>query len=462
LYRLHRIIVLAALLLFLAGCDNPSTRPAADSRPNFLIIVSDDQRYDHMEYMPLTRALIFDQGVTFDHAYATTPQCCPSRSSILTGMYAHNHGVLTNAMKLEQTTLPQRLQEAGYTTGLVGKYLNSYPVKRDPPLPEFDTWVSFDSGPDHALYFDPEFYIGATKSEQEGYQTYLLRDYALEFLDEAAKRDKPFFLLFTPYAPHSPSIPAPEDTNLYSDLPPAHSPNINEEDVSDKPAWLQEKPLLTEEEIAKFDSNYRNQIRTLAALDRSIEALIQKLEDEGMLENTVIIFMSDNGHGRGEHRLPGGKVYPYEEMIHVPMAMRYTPLIDDPYIESAIVANIDIAPTLYALAGIPIPTDVDGASLVSLLQGDEDWRDKILIEAWPKPGQDSPPYLAVRTARYLYVETRGDRSELYDMESDPFQLENQIDNLKYADIVAELHAYLEEARGSIPPVTPYYDAKDDE
>jgi N-acetylglucosamine-6-sulfatase len=134
---LRRFIILtAALLLTLAGCAAPHS-PAP--RPNILIIMSDDQRYDQMEYMPLTRSLIFKQGITFDHAYVTTPQCCPSRSSILTGKYAHNHGVLTNVMELDQPTLVQALHEHGYFTGLVGKYLNSYPKAGDSPLPEFDS-----------------------------------------------------------------------------------------------------------------------------------------------------------------------------------------------------------------------------------------------------------------------------------------------------------------------------------
>jgi N-acetylglucosamine-6-sulfatase len=449
---LRRLITLTAALLTLAGCAAPQN---SGPRPNILIIMSDDQRYDQMEYMPLTRSLIFEQGITFDHAFVTTPQCCPSRSSILTGKYAHNHGVLTNVMDLEQPTLVQALHEHGYFTGLVGKYLNSYPKAGDGPLPEFDSWVALDSGTD-AKYNNPTLYANGDWSKHEGYQTYILRDYALDFLDQAAAQDKPFFLMFTPYAPHLPAEPAREDIGLFWELPPHRPPNFNEEDMSDKPNWLAGARLIEGGELENVDGRYWQQNRAVVGLDRSIETLMQKLEEKGFLENTIIIYLSDNGHAAGEHRISGGKMYAYEELIHVPLAIRYPPLIPTPRIDSTLVANIDLAPTLYELAGIPIPDDVDGLSLVPLLRGEVLERDKVLIEAWPRPDRESPPYLAVRTTRYLYVETEGDRSELYDMDKDPFQLENQIDNPEYADVIAELHAYLEEARATMPPVSPIF------
>src|SRR5262249_48388767 len=150
---LFRLLCANLALLILAGCT--ASQPPAARRPNILIIISDDQRYDEMMTMPHTQDLIFNQGITFDHAYVTTPQCCPSRSSILTGMYAHHHGVLTNDMRLTQTTMVQRLHQSGYFTGIVGKYLNSYPLSDDPPLPEFDYWVSMPDKGTNGAYFDP-------------------------------------------------------------------------------------------------------------------------------------------------------------------------------------------------------------------------------------------------------------------------------------------------------------------
>lgn len=184
--------------------------------PELLIIVTDDQRYDTMEYMPNTQRLIFDQGATFSRGYVTTPFCCPSRASILTGMYAHNHGVYVNEIPLEIGTVAEALYRNGYFTGLVGKYLNSW---NGDMRPEFDYWVSFWGGT-MKHYYDPDLNVNGTWSKHAGYSTYLFRDYGLEFLDEAARQSRPFFLLYTPNAPHAPFTPAKEDTALYTDLPP--------------------------------------------------------------------------------------------------------------------------------------------------------------------------------------------------------------------------------------------------
>jgi N-acetylglucosamine-6-sulfatase len=428
-------------------------RNEPDSRPNIVVIVSDDQRYYTMEYMPRTQARIFEEGVEFSRGYVTTARCGPSRSSVLTGMYAHNHGVVANKDLLEEETFVRRLHESGYYTGLVGKYLNSYPrPEDDDPLPEFDSWVGLASGSTNATYFDAPLNIDGKWVEREGYQTYLLRDYALEFLKRAVRRKRPFFLLFAPYAPHKPAVPAPGDRGLYRDEPPYRPPNYNEEDISDKPEWLQAQwPLLTAKEMASLDGKYLDQIRTLNALDVAVEDVVEALEEYGVLDETLVIYLSDDGGFFGEHRIEGGKIFVYEEATRVPFALRYPPLVPEPYQESRIVANIDIAPTIYELAGIPVPPDVDGLSLVSLLQGDDDWRDGLVIEGWPEEKHAAPPYMAYHTGQYVYVETEGDISELYDLETDPYQLENQIDNPAYADIIARLKERLAEERARVRP-----------
>jgi N-acetylglucosamine-6-sulfatase len=451
--------------LFLTGCAHTGgiikPTPAAD-RPNILILVSDDQTYNQMLAMPHTQEMIFDQGVSFEHAYDTTPQCCPSRSTILTGMYAHNHGVLTNVMHLDKTTVVERLHESGYYTGLVGKYLNTYPEANDPPLPEFDYWIAMVDGGKTGSYFDLTLNINGEWIPQKGYQTFLLRDYALEFLDEAHKSDQPFFLMFTPRVPHRPALPAPGDEDLFSDVPANRPPSFNEEDISDKPEWMQQLPLLSDKQITDIDNVYRNQLQTLKPLDDSIDAILQKLDEQGELDNTFIIYLSDNGRAAGQHRLRGGKVFAYEPITRVPFAIRYTPLITSPHVETRVVANIDIAPTLYELAGIPIPREVDGLSLIPLLREQTEWRDRIMIEAWPQPSLQAPPYLAVHTERYVYIETEGQRSEFYDLETDPDQVENQNDNPIYADLIAGFKSYLAEERKHFPPITPIFEGLDDE
>lgn len=425
------LMIFGAAALLLSGC---ASLAKDDSRPNFLVIITDDQRYDTMEYLPRTRELIFDQGATFTQAYITTPLCCPSRSSILTGMYAHNHNVRDNDMKLESGTFIQDLHEAGYYTGLVGKYLNTW---NGDPRPEFDYWVSYAHG--ETRYKNPRLNVnGEWIRHQDQYVTYALGNHAVEFLEKAARQSKPFVLLLAVNAPHDPVTPAPEDQDKLLDLPPYRPPSFNEDDISDKPAWLAGDPLLTPEEISTIDEFRRNQLLTLIALDRTIDQVMEQMNKSGELDHTVIIFLSDNGKQWGEHRMTSKNSY-YEESSHVPFAMRYPPLIPQPYIENGVVANIDIAPTLYELAGLPIPPTVDGFSLVHLLKKDTEWRKGILIEGWPGRGI----YSAIHTDRFLYAETVGDRAELYDLQQDPYQLNNLIDDPEYQGIINELKPMLE-------------------
>jgi N-acetylglucosamine-6-sulfatase len=436
LRKVRSIIGLCAGLIvssagILSGCSSITIKD--DPRPNFLIILTDDQRYDTMQYMPHTQELIFDQGVTFTHGYATTPLCCPSRASILTGMYAHNHGVHDNDGELESNTVIHDLHEAGYFTGLVGKYLNSW---KGEARPEFDYWVAFARG--ESRYYNPRLNInGEWLRHQDQYITYALGDYAIEFIEQAAKKNKPFVLVFAPNAPHDPATPAEEDSNKLLDLPLHRPPSFNEEDISDKPAWLATDPPLTEEEIASTDEFRRNQILTLFSLDRTINQIVNTMRDSNELDNTLIIFLSDNGKQWGEHRMISKNSY-YEESSHVPFALRYPPLVPEPYTEDGIVANIDIAPTLYDLAGLSIPSSVDGFSLADLLQGTTEWRKGILIEGWPGRGV----YSAIHTGQFVYAETEGDRAEFYDLEKDPYELDNLVHDPAYESMIAELKLML--------------------
>lgn len=404
-----------------------------DTRPNFLIIITDDQRYDTLKYMPNTQELIFDQGVTFSKGYVTTPFCCPSRSSILTGMYAHNHWVHVNEDPLTFKTVAEDVHRNGYYTGLVGKYLNSW---KGETRPEYDFWVSFWGGT-LKNYYDPDLDVNGTWSKHEGYSTYIFRDYVLQFLDEAGQQSKPFFLIFSPNAPHAPHTPALEDRALLQDLEPHRPPNFNEEDNSDKPISISGSKPFTEDEIASIESTRRRQILTLIALDRAIADIVNKLDETGELDNTVIVFISDNGLHWGEHRM-AAKSTAYEEVVKVPFALRYPAIVPTPYIEDELVANIDIAPTIYELSETKMPETVNGMSLVKLFSGGEEWRDHILLEAWPERGA----WTAIHTGEYVYIETENDLSEFYDLTLDPFELENGINTPKYQEIIAKLKEYL--------------------
>ena len=422
---------LAALILFSACQALPRLN---DRRPNFVIILSDDQRFDTMQYMPETQARIFDQGVTFTHGYITTPLCCPSRASLLTGQYAHHTGVRVNTDPLKQKTFVDALHRSGYYTGLVGKYLNSWDGE---VRPEFDYWVSFFRG--ESRYFDPYLNVNGDWSDHSGYISTLLGDYAVDFIWQAAAKPRPFLLLMAANAPHQPADPDVPDQDLLADLAPWRPPSYNEADVADKPVWLQDD-LMDAPLIKRVDNFRRKQILSLFSLDRSIAQVMQALQDTGELDNTVVIYLSDNGMLWGEHRELSKNSY-YEEAVKVPFALRYPPLVPQPFIEPRLVANIDICPTIYELAGIPIPAKVDGLSLAELLQGGP-WREGLLIEGWPPRGI----YSGIHTEQYLYVETRDDRAEFYDLEKDPFQLQNAIDDPAYRDIIARLKAQLESVR----------------
>ncbi len=438
--KIYRLVVLFVALSMLASCTGLVPR---SNRPNFLLIISDDQRYDTMQWMPQTQALLFDQGVTFAKGYDPTPVCCPSRASIFTGLFAHNDRVRTNQDKLKLETFMSVLHQNGYYTGFDGKYLNSYLGE---PRPEFDFWVSEAGGV--ASYNDPNLNVNGTWAVHPGYLTYIFRDYALQFLDQASQQSKPFLLVYSSRAPHAPAVPAPEDKNLLQDLPPYRPPSFNEADVSNKPGSISGMPLMTTTDIANNDHYRRNQILSMTSLDRTVGDIINKLKAMGQLDNTAIFYISDNGVHWGEHRLSADKGSAYEEAIRIPFAMRYPPLVPKPYVEDHLVANIDIAPTILDLAGISPPWTMDGMSLVKLLKGEGAWRDHLLIEGWPARGY----WTGIHTDRYVYIETENELSELYDLQTDPYEMNNLIHDSQYQSLIADLKAELEIER--LPRITP--------
>lgn len=438
--KIFRAGFFAALLIAAANLSL-----AQNSRPNILVIITDDQRFDTVkDYMPRTQARIFNEGLSFANAYATTPLCTPSRASIMTGMYASRHGARNNDSTLKVTTLAPRLQQAGYYTGLVGKYLNSEDAT---PKAGYDHWIGM---PALGNYTNPRLNVNGVWTDHQGYLTYLLRDYAIAFLRKAQTRgNQPFFLFFNPRTPHTPLEPAPSDTGLYANLPPHRPANYNETDVSDKPAWVQAKPRFGTAWQQKVDNERRRQLQMLWSLDQSIDMILEELKSQGKLEQTAIFFISDHGFFWGEHRLTDkGRVY--EEAIRQALAWRYPPLVPAGKIEQRLVANIDLAPTIYKLAGLPIPQEVDGLALQALLQPQPNWRNDLLIEGWPA----TQHFSAVHTERYVYVETKNDRSELYDLTVDPAQLQNRIDEANYQPVVNDLKLRLQRFLTAVKDGTP--------
>jgi len=462
--RVLSALAVTACALGLLGLPLVGRQPAhghaAGAPPNFVVVLTDDQRWDSIGYMPTVSALA---ARNFPNGFVTTPLCCPSRSSILTGRYAHNHGVLSNNAPLgsftkfqDTDTIATRLHNAGYRTGLFGKYLNGYGNTTLYIPPGWDTWFAFNSpltNAPQAYYYNYTVNANGVQlsygSSEADYGTDVLATQAEQFIRTSDPR--PFFVYIAPYAPHEPSIPASRHANLFNDLSPWRPPSYNEADVSDKPAWLASFPLLTPTQQSTGDTSHKNMLRSLQAVDDLLAGVIQALQDTGQLDNTAIFFLSDNGLEWGEHRLLNHKSVPYQEAVRVPFLIAYPPLtpsrVDDPHV----VLNIDLAPTMLDLAGQPIPITMDGVSLVPLLNGTATtWRTDWLEEHWSDVDQQAilPSWSAVHSLLWNYVEYDSGDRELYDLTNDPYELNNVAGQSAYASVQADRAARLAVLKGS--------------
>jgi arylsulfatase A-like enzyme len=399
-------------------------------RPNLVLILTDDQRWDTLDVMPNVQALLAAAGVDFANAFVTTSLCCPSRASILTGQYAHTHEVLTNVQPYggvwaldDSSTLATWLHDAGYVTGIYGKYLNGYTAfaASGYVAPGWDEWHVFET----PGFFDYALIENGTRvaygSAEADYSTDVLAAKAVEFIHEAG--DRPFFLWFGPYAPHEPATPAPRHAGTFADLPPWRPPNYDEPDVSDKPLWLRRLAPLTPELRDVTDAFRILQLESLLAVDEAVQALMEALRATGQDRNTLVLFTTDNGYVWGEHRWLG-KQCPYDECMRVPFVVRYPLLVPSPRTEARFGLNVDVAPTFAELAGVEPPLATDGRSLVRLLADVEPvWREHVLGEHW---GLFLPTFASVRSAAWKYVEYVTLEAELYDLAADPYELQNVI------------------------------------
>lgn len=468
----------------------------AIQRPNIVFILADDLDelitpfWDHATSKGLddplkkTRALLVNKGVRFTNSYAPTSICCPARTTLLTGQYGHNTGVLTNggpnggegAFRRngnEPKTLAKQLQTAGYKTALIGKYLNG--VENDPThVPSgWSEWYGFSdtesyNGYNYVMNENGHLvnYGGPDALAPDGganYSTDVVARKAVDFINRAHSDDtQPFFLYVTPTAPHAPLPPAPRHANHpYVSASTPVTPNYMEPDISDKSPWLQKAgTILGVEGLLQNRKDYRNRQGSLYALDDLVENIFNALQQNGQLENTYVVFASDNGYNLGSHRLLQ-KMVPYEEAIRVPMAMR-GPGIPEGIVRNEMVAQVDFAPTVFEWTGVTPRFEMDGRSLTPLLgtQSVSQWRSDLLLQfegggatgielEIPKAFEgvtylfgDVPSYHALRTQGYLYVDYEVPSSlfphqkELYDLKKDPYQLNNLLAN----PVAALLHA----------------------
>ena len=455
-------VFLGLLSLTVSACNSPQTTDTW--QPNFVIILTDDQGYNTMDYMPILQRELVQKGINFTQGFVTTPLCCPSRASIHSGQFAHNHGVLDNRLPLggalrfdDSSTLAFWLQQAGYRTALMGKYLNEYddlePEGYIPP--GWDEWFVFSTATrPHRFYLDYDLVENGTivhyGTDEKDFSTDVLAQRAVEFIKSS--KGQPFFLLYAPYTPHQPHEFAKRHSQMYRDdqeIMDILPPNFNEEDISDKAEWLRGLGPTDREQAI---SVYQRTLRSLQAVDEAIGGIIKALEQTRQRDNTVVIVLSDNGLTYGEHRLTGQKNCQFEECIRVPFVVSYPAMIQGPREDTHLVLNIDLAPTLAEMAGIAIPDTVDGASLVPLLEGNSvGWRDAVLFEHWRLAegfGGAIPDFSGIRTANWKYLEYDTGEIELYDLENDPYEMQNLAYVEAYSTIMADLATRLEELRAA--------------
>ena len=406
---MSRLVGLACLAFALAGGG------AAQAAPNVLLVIADDQRADTLDAMPTVLAEIGAKGAVYPESFVVNPNCCPSRIATFTGLYSHSTGFYrqnsaSRVVSLAFSSVPQLagwLDTAGYQTALVGKYLNGYDGSF--VVPGWDRFVTM---------LHPMTYYGYTLysdgvltehgSEPEDYATDVFAAEAETFVRDA-NPDHPLFLVFAPNAPHgtaivgAPPVPAPR----HPITPVIHDPPSLGEDLTDKPAWVRRLAGTPPPyDPAEFLSAMR---ATLRGVDEAVGRLLTALEDTGRLEDTLVIYTSDNGLMLGEHGLGIRKLTPHEESIRVPLAVRW----DGHPFTPRMAANIDIAPTIMEAAGLPFTGD--GRSLLSSK------RSELLVEHF---GVNVPTYCALRTATEKYVVYKDGSQELYNLTADPFELTN--------------------------------------
>lgn len=501
---IQRFFTLLCITGVIAGCAAPATNSptptvtteasrtptAGPARPNILYILTDDMAYSDLQFMPKTMELLGAQGAVFENFFVSMALCCPSRACMLRGQYPHNTQIVGTTqpdggfdkfhqLGLEESTIATWLQEASYNTALFGKYINGYPGSMGEEYipPGWTEWYSAVAG---AIYTEYNYTLNENGVQMqygnapEEYGTDVYAAKTMDFMSRSIAQGQPFFAYVSVYAPHGPSTPAPRHKNLFADLKLPRLPSFNEEDISDKPQSLSgsdspRPPKLGQKKISSLNHTYRRRAQSLLAVDEMVANFVAQLESLGQLDNTYIIFTSDNGYHLGEHRLPSGKNTPYEEDIRVPLLVR-GPDVPAGVVVEALTGNIDLAPTFAELAGIPAPGFVDGRSLVPFLRGGtpSEWREAFLLERgsqsaitstfFPKTpfGALEPPdslldlesvvnYVGLRTVDYTYIEYANGELELYDLRADPYQLES-IAATADPDLLAMLHAWLESLR----------------
>jgi len=466
----------SALALCATGAAAQNKYNGAGERPNIIYIMLDDMSYDMLpvgyDRYPFNTLPNLErlqkEGATFSNFFCTHSLSSPSRATNLTGCYPHIHGMTQNVNGLEPDwertkTYGTFLQAAGYNTAFIGKiHMSHAPAqqKKGSIRPGFDYWVSFY---EQGVYIDPQIVDNGVEKQHKGYMTDILTDYTLEWIKSKRDKDKPFCLTLWHKAVHQPFTPAERHAALYQGEPIGPPPyNTHLDDLYEKPVWQRAKILKRETDIpdrlppagpwqpkkAQYDM-----LRSLRAVDESLGEIIKLLKEEGIDQNTVIMFSSDNGYFHGEHRM-GDKRMAYEVSIRIPMVIRWPGVAKPGSIIDPICSNLDVAPTILDLAQVPLPDQFQGASMKNLLAGRKEpsWRKSFLYEYFQDRALSpllAPTMVGVRTDRYKYVESaylyegKPDIAELYDLRNDPGEMKNLVNDKAYAKILKQMQQELE-------------------
>ncbi|HIG31308.1 MAG TPA: DUF4976 domain-containing protein [Verrucomicrobiales bacterium] len=485
----HCFLTLATSIITLCGFSGTSwarvVPVAEDVEPqkienakprNVVFILSDDHRYDAMSFMGHPFALtphmdaMAQNGVHLKNAFVTTSLCSPSRASILTGLYTFRHRVIDNQRPVPEGTLffPQYLQKAGYNTGFIGKWHMGH--ASDEPRPGFDYWVSFKG---QGQYYPPNprytINVNGERVKQDGYITTLLTRHAVEFLEQQTDREKPFFLYLSHKAVHGPFTPEPKYKGSLAERPFTlpNSGDFLAGNLENRPRWLLDQrnswhgmdfPLHTGSTV---EALYKSYCEALRSVDDSIGAVMEQLKKMGILDETLVIYMGDNGYMFGEHGLIDKRVA-YETSSRVPMLMQCPDLIEAGTVVEKVVANIDIAPTVMETMGIQKPPHMDGHSFLPLARGEEiPWRDYFLyVYYWEQNYPQTPTHFSLRGNRYKYTTYYGvwDTDELFDIQADPMEQKNLIHEPAFAKTRTEmqnrLYEMMDELGGMEIPMNP--------
>ncbi|MCP9236996.1 sulfatase [Lewinella sp. JB7] len=494
-------LFLAIFSVVAAAMLDPGTEPAPASPPNVVFILSDDHRYDFMGFtgkVPGLETPHMDRmargGIHVKNAFVGTALCSPSRASILTGQYSHVHEVVDNDAPAREDLIyfPQYLQEAGYETAFMGKWHMGH--HNADARPGFDRWISFEG---QGVYYNPTLNVDGEEVSyrDSAYVTDVLTDYAVDFIRRERSDEKPFFLYLSHKAVHAEFQPAQRHAGEYRDVDIQYPPTMYPPDVdpTDYRTVTAPRPTLREKRRAlevgyrydlvpnwvkaqrnswhgvdymyngdmDFNTFYRNYLETLLGIDESIGTVLRTLEETGQLENTIVIYMGDNGFSFGEHGLID-KRQAYEESMRVPLLV-YAPAMLDARGMEEIATNADIGPTILDMAGLATPEQMNGRSFLPLLRGETvaDWRKNFFYEYyWERPFPQTPTVHAIRSDSFKFIRTQGiwDINEFYDLVNDPHEARNLIEDPNHQAKIAEMNRalfeWLEETQGLKIPLKP--------